>query len=285
MGTGDFQFYGVLLLAPALTILALYALRRRPKTKAIVVAGGVLVALSVAFWLFRSMHVEMAEELSGSTQSGDIGVAVDESDTYAAVVAAPAHERDTAKEAQLQADSALFSDSDDADNAADDAAFEIVADRLADAVAADAQTVAVEEAIAGDAVARAPASEPARERPSLPEYPWPPEQPSSYVRLDQIFPLIRNEPSLFEIHEILSSALYRAEYYVSFYSAPGGFAMVTRLGSNRCFGCSLIGWPPISSGQRSPRLQLRRVCTRSFFRTKRTLPFYCVRRFGRAVHD
>lgn len=64
----------------------------------------------------------------------------------------------------------------------------------------------------------------------LPQYPWPPEDPSSLVRLDQRYPSIKGAASLFEVAEIISLALDTAKYsQVSFFSAPGGFVMVTRL--------------------------------------------------------
>lgn len=64
----------------------------------------------------------------------------------------------------------------------------------------------------------------------LPKYPWPPEEPSWLVRLDRLYPSISHEQSLYDISEMLSKALQGAKYnHISYYSAPGGFVMVTRL--------------------------------------------------------
>lgn len=64
----------------------------------------------------------------------------------------------------------------------------------------------------------------------LPKYPWPPEEPSWLVRLDRLYPSINHELSLYEVSEILSKALQGALYHnISYYWAPRGFVMVTRL--------------------------------------------------------
>lgn len=60
----------------------------------------------------------------------------------------------------------------------------------------------------------------------LPQYPWPPEDPSSRISIDQNFIGV----SLWEVSRHLERALKDAAYFeYSYYSAPGGFAMVTRL--------------------------------------------------------
>jgi len=65
----------------------------------------------------------------------------------------------------------------------------------------------------------------------MPRYPWPPEAPSSRIEIDRMFkPPLKEGMSLFDVSERLSDALADAGYYEkSYYSAPGGFAMVTRL--------------------------------------------------------
>ncbi len=66
--------------------------------------------------------------------------------------------------------------------------------------------------------------------PGLPTYPWPPEEPSSLVRIDSLYPDGWHERSLFEVAELLTAALQKAAYLeLGFYAAPGGFVMVTRL--------------------------------------------------------
>jgi hypothetical protein len=61
----------------------------------------------------------------------------------------------------------------------------------------------------------------------LPEFPWPPPRPSAELTLLRtLFPSAKQ----FEVGEQLTSALVQAGYSeYSFYSAPGGFALVSRL--------------------------------------------------------
>jgi hypothetical protein len=65
----------------------------------------------------------------------------------------------------------------------------------------------------------------------LTAYPWPPEDPSSLVRLDLLHDFSHgNTSSLFDVSEELGAALRRSGYLEqSYYGAPGGFVLVTRL--------------------------------------------------------
>ena len=75
----------------------------------------------------------------------------------------------------------------------------------------------------------------------MPRYPWPPEAPSSRIKIDRMFkPPLKEGMSLFDVSERLSDALADAGYdEKSYYSAPGGFAMVTRLEATDKKGASL----------------------------------------------
>ena len=66
---------------------------------------------------------------------------------------------------------------------------------------------------------------------ALNAYPWPPEEPSWRIRVDQNLGLsLRSGVSLLDVEGILSRSLQDATYSESsYYSAPGGFVMVTRL--------------------------------------------------------
>ncbi len=65
----------------------------------------------------------------------------------------------------------------------------------------------------------------------LPDFPWPPERPSSRMRVDKKW-LVTDTGvlTLGDIEARLTDALTAAGYYEqSFYAVPGGFALVTRL--------------------------------------------------------
>jgi hypothetical protein len=65
----------------------------------------------------------------------------------------------------------------------------------------------------------------------FPAYPWPPEAPSSLVTLSELFDFRGGgSASLYDVATALRSALRTAGYLERrYYSAPGGFVMVTRL--------------------------------------------------------
>nr|VFK59873.1 MAG: hypothetical protein BECKUNK1418G_GA0071005_100933 [Candidatus Kentron sp. UNK]VFK70148.1 MAG: hypothetical protein BECKUNK1418H_GA0071006_102433 [Candidatus Kentron sp. UNK] len=74
----------------------------------------------------------------------------------------------------------------------------------------------------------------------LPNYEWPPETPSWTYRI--LRGSDGNGVSLYEISERLFLALMRADYFeYSYYSAPGGFVMVTRLEAIDSEGTPLRG--------------------------------------------
>jgi hypothetical protein len=65
----------------------------------------------------------------------------------------------------------------------------------------------------------------------FPAYPWPPEAPSSLVSLSELFDFRGGgSPSLRDVADVLQGAL-RASGYLErrYFSAPGGYVMVTRL--------------------------------------------------------
>lgn len=66
---------------------------------------------------------------------------------------------------------------------------------------------------------------------AMPVYPWPPEEPSSIARLQELHDFSAGgSASLYDVSETLRSALRLSGYpELSYYAAPGGFAMVTRL--------------------------------------------------------
>lgn len=85
-----------------------------------------------------------------------------------------------------------------------------------------------------------PSPTPTLPSPGLPDYPWPPEEPSSLVRIDSLYPDDWHERSLFEVAELLTAALQEAAYLeLGFYAAPGGFVMVTRLEGTDAAGAPL----------------------------------------------
>lgn len=75
-------------------------------------------------------------------------------------------------------------------------------------------------------------SSPANGATALPGFPWPPPRPTGQVRLprDRLLTVLPASPSLYDVGQRLTSALDRAGYAeVSFYRAPKGFALVSRL--------------------------------------------------------
>ncbi len=80
---------------------------------------------------------------------------------------------------------------------------------------------------------------------SLSAYPWPPEDPSWDVRIDDIASPTFVGMSLTAVESRLSRSLRKASYSMSrLYSAPGGFVMVTRLEATDDDGA------PLADGER-----------------------------------
>lgn len=78
---------------------------------------------------------------------------------------------------------------------------------------------------------------------TLSAYPWPPEEASWQLRIDQdVTPPFSPGMTLSEVETRLSRALRAASYSVSsLYSAPNGFVMVTRLEATDSLGIPLEG--------------------------------------------
>ena len=66
--------------------------------------------------------------------------------------------------------------------------------------------------------------------PSLPDFPWPPPRPSSQVVLNKtLFKIAQGATTLAALNTQVENALRQAKYEYSYYRAPNGFALVTRL--------------------------------------------------------
>ncbi len=72
--------------------------------------------------------------------------------------------------------------------------------------------------------------QPIRPNEAVPEFPWPPPIPSAQFEIPGAFIRQRTNPqSLAQVSDRLTSALRRSQYEYTYYRAPGGFALVSRM--------------------------------------------------------
>ena len=95
---------------------------------------------------------------------------------------------------------------------------------------------------AGSPDGEVPVASPSMGTTSFPRHPWPPEDPSSFATLSNFYNFGAGSVSQYDVAQALAYALMQTGYSdVSYYSAPGGFVMITRIEGITAEGDILAG--------------------------------------------